>query len=303
MADAEVHVLTKKGFENILTPNPYISKVHSTDGSLSDVMLALKSERFDFIIDLHHNLRSLRVKTTLLKKSFSFDKINLEKWLMVNFGINHLPEQHIVDRYFETVKSLNVINDGEGLDYFIRKEDELNLTQLPATHQRRYIGIAIGAKHNTKKLPLQKLIALCKAIDHPIILLGGKEDAENSAVIEKEVGSKIYNACGNYNLGQSASLIKQATLIITHDTGLMHIAAAFRKNIISIWGNTIPEFGMYPYLPLSFTKGSSIIEINNLPCRPCSKIGYDKCALEHFNCMNKIDTVEIAILVKTTLLK
>jgi ADP-heptose:LPS heptosyltransferase len=241
----------------------------------------------------------LQVKFSLSRKSFSFDKINLEKWLIVNFGFNRLPDQHIVDRYFETVKSLNVQNDGEGLDFFIRKEDEINIQQLPVSHQQGYVGIAIGAKHNTKILPQDKLIKLCKALEQPIILLGGKEDAIRGEQIAAETGRSIYNACGKFNLGQSASLVKQASVIITHDTGLMHIAAAFKKRIISIWGNTVPEFGMYPYLPESFQEGSAIIEVNGLSCRPCSKIGYEKCPLGHFNCMNKNDLEEITQIVKS----
>ncbi len=300
-ANAEIHFLTKKEYSTIVTSNPYVDKVYLTDGSLTDVLADLKKENYDFVIDLHRNLRSLKVKLSLRKKSFSFDKINLEKWLIVNFGINRLPELHIVDRYFETVKNWNVHNDGEGLDFFIRNEDEINLEQLPATHQHGYIGIAIGAKHNTKILPLQKLITLCKTIQHPIILLGGKEDAARGEQITAAVGITIYNACGKYNLGQSASIVKQAAVIITHDTGLMHIAAAFKKRIVSIWGNTIPEFGMYPYLPESFQQGSAIIEINNLPCRPCSKIGYERCPLGHFNCMNKIDLSEISGIVQNLL--
>ncbi len=296
VANAEVHVLTKKGFQDILTPNVYVDKVYATDGSLKDVMPDLKKENYDFVIDLHRNLRSLKVKFALHKKSFSFDKLNFEKWLLVNFGKNILPHKHIVDRYFEAVQTLNVQNDGEGLDFFIRKEDEIIIQQLPHTHQQGFIGIAIGAKHNTKIMPLEKLITMCKALQYPIVLLGGKEDAERASEIEKQVGTTIYNACGKYNLGQSASLVKQASVIITHDTGLMHIAAAFKKHIISIWGNTIPEFGMYPYLPSS-EKGSAIIEVNNLPCRPCSKIGYQKCPLTHFNCMNLIDTNEVVRVV------
>ena len=302
IAKAEVHVLTKKNYGNILAPNPYVDKVYATDGSLKDVLTSLKNEKYDYVIDLHRNLRSLRVKLLLNKKSFSFDKLNFEKWLLVNFGINRLPDTHIVERYFETVKSFRVQNDGEGLDFFIREEDEINWVSLPLSHQHGYIGIVIGAKHTTKKLPLQKLITLCKALNHPIMLLGGKEDVTNANSIAESVGSTIYNACGKYNLGQSASLVKQAAVIITHDTGLMHIAAAFRKKIISIWGNTVPEFGMYPYLPTSFTQGAAIIETTNLPCRPCSKIGYDKCPLHHFDCMNKISTDEIVWLTKKNLM-
>lgn len=300
-ANAEVHFLTKQEYSTILTPNPNVDKVYTTDGSLTDVLAELKKENYDYVIDLHHNLRSLKVKLSLRRKSFSLDKINFEKWLIVNFGTNRLPDKHIVDRYFETVKSLNVQNDGEGLDFFIRNEDEINIQQLPETHQQGYIGIAIGAKHNTKILPVEKLIALCKSLQHPIILLGGKEDATRGEQISAATGTTVYNACGKFNLGQSASLVKQASVIITHDTGIMHIAAAYKKRIISIWGNTIPEFGMYPYLPVSFQQGSAIIEVNGLPCRPCSKIGYEKCPLTHFNCMNKIDITEISVIVKNLL--
>ena len=72
----------------------------------------------------------------------------------------------------------------------------------------------------------------------------------------------------------------------------MHIAAAFKKEIISLWGNTIPEFGMYPYLPGEENE-SHILEVKNLKCRPCSKLGYKKCPKKHFDCMNKIDEKDI----------
>ncbi len=116
------------------------------------------------------------------------------------------------------------------------------------------------------------------------MLLGGKEDSQAADEIEKVLGDKIINACGKYNLNQSASLVQQAEYIITHDTGLMHIASALKKKVISIWGNTVPEFGMYPYLT-----EFKIIENKELSCRPCSKIGYNKCPKGHFKCMNDLN--------------
>jgi len=110
--------------------------------------------------------------------------------------------------------------------------------------------------------------------------------------IQRMGGNHVFNACGKFNLNQSASLVRNASIILTNDTGLMHVAAAFRKNIISFWGNTIPQFGMYPYMPGDEMK-SIIVEINNLSCRPCSKLGYNKCPKKHFDCMNKIDISRI----------
>jgi ADP-heptose:LPS heptosyltransferase len=147
----------------------------------------------------------------------------------------------------------------------------------------------IGAKHFTKQLPDEKIISICRKLNQPIILLGGKEDVERAAIIEKAVGPNIYVACGKYNLNQSASIVKQAQKIISHDTGLMHIASAFKKDIISVWGNTIPAFGFSPYLP---GENSKIIEVLDLSCRPCSKIGYDHCPKRHFKCMKDIDERE-----------
>ncbi len=299
---AVVHYCTKKGFAGMLQANPYIDKLHLLEDNLSNLVQQLKAEQFDYIIDLHHNLRTAIIKQRLGVKAFSFDKLNFEKWLAVNFKINRLPNVHIVDRYLQTVAPLGVKADELGLDYFIPEKDEVPLEWLPETHRSGYVAYAIGAQHNTKKLPLARMIELCDKINKPVILLGGKEDAENGEQIERffrqEQGSAayeeglrelnkrtvIFNACGKFNLNQSASLVRQARHVFSHDTGLMHIAAAFKRPVISIWGNTIPEFGMYPYRT-QFT----VLEKKGLSCRPCSKIGYNKCPQQHFLCMNGID--------------
>lgn len=287
---AEVHYLTKKAFLPIVENNPYIDKVYSIQSEVAEVVEELKKENYDFIVDLHHNLRTMQVKKALKVKSAAFPKLNIEKWLMVNLKVNRLPNVHIVDRYFKTAESLNVKSDGQGLDYFIPTSDEVDINTLPQSHCGGYIAFVIGARHYTKQLPEHKIISICKKINSPVILLGGKEDEEKAKHIEQAVGDKIYNACGKYNINQSASLVKQARKVISHDTGLMHIASAFKKDIISVWGNTIPEFGMYPYMPGA---GSHIIEVKNLSCRPCSKLGYKACPKKHFNCMEQINEEEI----------
>ena len=287
---AEVHYLTKTTFMPVVENNPNINKVYSIESEVTEVAEQLKKEKYDFIADLHHNLRTMQVKKALNCKSASFPKLNIEKWLMVNFKINRLPAVHIVDRYFKTVEPLNVKNDGEGLEYYIPACDEVAMNALPQAHRNGYIAFVIGARHYTKQLPEHKIISICKKAGLPIVLLGGKEDAEKANRIEQAVGNKIYNACGKYNINQSASLVKQAKKVITHDTGLMHIASAFKKDIISVWGNTIPEFGMYPYMQ---GKGSHIMEVNGLSCRPCSKLGYKACPKKHFKCMEMQDEERI----------
>lgn len=283
--DAQIHYLTKQSFASIVITNPYIDRVHVLKDDLDVVIDELKEENFDVVIDLHHNLRTLRIKRALKIVSWhSFDKLNIRKWVYVNCKVNVMPDKHIVDRYMDTVKSLGVGSDGLGLDYFIHDKDVVAQKDIPISHLHGYIGIVIGAAHNTKKLPVHKLQELCSKIRHPIILLGGKEDHSNAVKIAAADPVKVYNACGKYNLNESADLVRRAKLIISHDTGLMHIAAAFKKDIISVWGNTVPSFGMYPY-----QTRYEVFEVHKLWCRPCSKIGYNKCPLGHFKCMEKIN--------------
>ena len=300
--EAEIHFLTKQSFRSIVANNPYINKIHTLGGSFELMLHELLIEEYDYIIDLHHNLRTLRIKRFLKNvKSFSFNKLNVEKFILTNFKINTLPKKHIVDRNLETVASLGVVNDGMGLDYFIPTLDEIKKDDIPTSHMHGYIAVVIGAALATKKLPLHKLKELCTAIDHPIILLGGKEDYEDGKAIAKVDEIKIYNACGKFNLNESADLVKGAKLVISHDTCLMHIAAALQKPVISVWGNTVPAFGMYPYYGSRSNRQYDVVEINKLWCRPCSKIGYNKCPKGHFKCMEKIDVNYIVNLVRLRL--
>jgi ADP-heptose:LPS heptosyltransferase len=283
--DAEVHYVSKQSFKSILEHNPYIDKLHLFDGDWNKLFEELKAEKFDQVIDLHHNFRSLKIKRALKVPSTSFNKLNIEKWLLTNLQWNIMPDKHIVDRYLETVKQFGVENDEKGLDYFISEKDKVQQHDLPASHHAGFIGVVIGAALETKQLPTEKLKELCSRIEHPIILLGGPEDTLRGHEIASVDNIKVYNACGKFNLNESADLVRKAKFVITHDTGLMHIAAALKKPVISVWGNTVPDFGMSAYYGDEPIKDKRY-EINYLRCRPCSKIGYHKCPLGHFKCMN-----------------
>lgn len=294
---ANIHYATKKSFANILYPNPYIAKVHILTDDWKKFIESLKYEEFDYIIDLHKNLRTFRLKCALLgTRSYSFRKLNFEKWLMVNLKKNYLPDTHIVDRYLDTVKKLGIKNDDKGLDYFIPEKEEITDSEISSIlYQnlnipiRESIACAIGAAHYTKRMPLEKWIEIAQNTSKQLFLLGGAEDSPTAEKIIEAAGrGHVWNLCGKLSLHQSASIIRQAEKVISHDTGLMHIAAAFQKPILSIWGSTIPAFGMYPYYPSGESKNISI-EVANLSCRPCSKIGYNACPKKHFFCMKKVD--------------
>lgn len=283
----EIHYLTKNNFISVIENNPYIDKIHTIGNDLKSLISLLKQENFDLVIDLHHNVRTLRLKYFLGKKSVSFNKLNWKKFLITTFKINKLPKHHIVDRYLETINFLGVLNDNKGLDYFISSKDEVDIaSMLPVHYLNGYYALVIGGSYYTKQIPINKLKQICEKSSLPLVLLGGKEDVDVASELHKAFPTQTLNMCGKMSLNQSASIIKQSKKVITSDTGLMHIAAAYKKNIISIWGNTIPEFGMGPYMA---GDDSQIVEVNHLSCRPCSKLGYRKCPKGHFKCMNEID--------------
>jgi ADP-heptose:LPS heptosyltransferase len=307
--DLEVHFLTKHSFASVLKDNPHLDRLWTIKKDINELKDSLLRENFKYILDLHGNLRTRELKTRLALNAIlhlrprpttsTNPKLNFEKFLLTRFGQNRMPNTHIVDRYLHTSRHLGVKNDGKGLDYFIAPGDEVDLAGngLPEV----YVAFVIGAAHATKRLREPQMLDLCQRLPLPVILLGGPAEKEIGARIAAaaDAGETVYNACGHFNLGGSASLVRQANIVVTHDTGLMHVAAAFRKPIISVWGNTVPDLGMYPYLPgLEALEKERRQEVVGLSCRPCSKIGYQECPKGHFRCIMDQDLAAIAAAVR-----
>lgn len=278
--NAQVHFATKSKFSSILKFNPYIEKYHYLNEQLDDLVSELKEEKFDLIVDLHNSLRSRLIRNRLGVKSYSFQKLNLKKALLVGTKINLLPEKHLIDRYFEGVRDLGIKNDLEGMDFFI--DPDVKSIENPKSD--RFICIALGGTYFTKRMPKEKWLELVEKVNGQIFLLGGPDDVEVAKWMERKSNRKLNNLCGLLSIQESAKVISQSDVVLSGDTGMMHIAAALQKPLISIWGNTVPNFGMFPYFgteaPLNFK-----MEVPNLACRPCSKLGKDVCPKGHFRCM------------------
>ncbi|GIV27111.1 MAG: glycosyl hydrolase [Bacteroidia bacterium] len=279
--------LIKPKFVSVIEKNPYIDKIHLFS-NISDTINKIKQEQFDFIVDLQNNRNSRWICWRLGIPNKPFPKLNFQKLLVVWFKVKKLlPRKHIVDRYFEAAQPLRISNDLKGLDFFINEE---SVSEKIKNFSAPYVVLVSGGSYYTKKIPYSKIKEICQHLSSKnIILLGDDKDFEETKNIEKDCPNTI-NLCGKLNLHESAYLVKHSEFVITSDTGLMHIAAAFKKKIYSLWGNTIPEFGMYPYMPHPESK---IIENKNLWCRPCSKLGYSHCPLLHFECMKGLDVKNI----------
>lgn len=290
--DAEVHFLTKKAFLPIVQNNPRLDKVYTIEKHINEVIKELKNEDYDFILDLHNNLRTKSVKLKLRKPSQSFSKLNWKKWLLVRFKLNRMPKIHIVERYFDTAKKIGVLNDHLPCEYYVSKNDKVDIKNEFQLDPKGYITIAIGAQFATKKMPKSLLIEVINQIKQPVVLIGGPTDVTLAKELMNEVAeTQLFNGCGKYSLNQSASIVEQSNGIISNDTGMMHIASCFNLKIVSVWGNTVPDLGMFPYSPKD--KNYSVHQVDGLSCRPCSKIGFKECPKGHFKCMNNQNANEI----------
>jgi ADP-heptose:LPS heptosyltransferase len=299
--EVELHVLTKKQYAMVLDGNPHVKRIHIIDNTVQDVLPELINENFDYVIDLHSNIRSRVVKSKLRCPNFTFKKYNIEKWLWVNFGINRMPQKHIVERYLDTLQAFGVSPDEKGLEYYIPEKAKIQKIDLPEVMKSPFIAFAIGAAHEGKKMSRAHIIEVCRSIQHPLVLIGGTEDRELGSAIESECGNTVYNSCGQWTLHQSADAVSKAEIVIAGDTGMMHIASAFKKKIISLWGCTKPGLGMYPYLP---DPSSIILEplesVSFKPLsRPCSKLG-NRCKHGMNNrCIDHITTAQVVDAIET----
>ncbi len=286
--DLKIDVLTKKEFAFVWEGNPYIENILKW-GDLEDTSI-WKQATYDVILDLHNNIRSLRVKMTRWDcPSIALDKQNFRKMLLVAFKKPVFKIKSIVERYADMLNMLGIEDDQLGLDFYGVQEFEENtnlskgLANLPET----YSAIALGGSFATKQIPLKtyRRFFTSAGAKGPYILLGGNGDKATADALTEEFPAKCINLTGKLTLGQSAWVVKNAQVLCSGDTGLAHIGAALGVPILWIWGNTTPEFGMLS--PVKPNKGAIIsMEISNLKCRPCSKLGYPECPKKHFQCMD-----------------
>lgn len=284
----EIHFLTKEIYRDLWKENPNITKIYTIKKEINEVISFLKNENYTAVIDLHANIRTLLLQFFLWNIPFyKMKKGSLLRWFYVQTGLKPSVPKHIVTRYIETLNFLGLKYDGKGLDFFL-PDEKFWVPEKP------FILFVLGAGHFTKRIPLQKWKQIAEAFkQYRIILIGGEEEVDSGNILTEQTENEVINQCGKLSILSSAFYISKAKLVITGDTGMMHIAAALRKPVISIWGGTIPEFGWLPFYPEGMNRNVSI-QVENLSCRPCSRFGRSDCPKKHFRCMNDISVNRIS---------
>lgn len=275
---AKIDFLTKSKFQSVLENNPYLNHVFGWDNQQNRE--SLNDNRYDLIVDLHKNLRSLRIRLKYITSEYiTFDKANLNKWMFVKTRLPRFEVTSIVHRYRNMIERSGRTWAGDELDYF-----HFESLTAGGVLPNNYTSIVLGGTYHTKRIPLNWLRSFISQVkDCPFVLLGGPEEMALGDQIQREF-PRVINLAGKCTLPQSATVLRDSNKVITGDTGLAHIAAALGKPMIWLWGSTTPKFGMQS----PSRKGTSIIskEINDIKCRPCSKLGFDKCPQGHFKCMS-----------------
>ena len=248
--DAEIHFLTTEANRSAVEFNPYINKLQVHAQSRELMIEELRPENYDQIIDLQGDGLSLSVSRELHSKPLS---INSKSFLARLSGLLGNQGGNIVDRYFNAVRSLKLTNDGAGLDYFISPHEETKKNDIPASHFAGYIACALDARKGWSTTTWKDF---CVQMDHPIILLGGKEYANAAREIASADDIKIYNACGKFSINETADLIRKSKLLVCNGSDFMQVAAAFKRPIITIWDNKTTPVKPNPYYGSSYLSGN-----------------------------------------------
>jgi len=296
--DAFIGFVIKKQYLDLVRENPYIDQVYSLDTSegfkaLKAMKAMIKSEQFDLIIDIHKNFRSLFLRSFSSARIVSYPKFTFKRFLLVKFRINLYREIiPVYKRYLLSVKAFGIQDDGHGLEFYLDKSERSLIASLLSekgyTPGKPVICMAPGASYETKRWPAEYYAQVAqnfiKSQNAQIILLGDSRDRLITATIQKAVKNDLIDLSGQLTLMETACALDHADLVITNDTGLMHLATALQKKTLAIFGPTTKELGFFPTGHFA-----QVIENSNLNCRPCSYMGSRKCPKGHFRCMKEIE--------------
>ena len=309
----QIDFIIKKEFHELLAYHPYLRKIFIYDknqgrAALRDIKTHLKEEHYDLVVDIHKNFRSIYLRTGLaVNEVAKFKKYILKRWLLVNFKYNCYRQiVPVFQRYINSLKDYNLEYDNAGLDLYIPPEVNQKIAaqwdELLTNKFQLVIGLAPGASFLTKRWPVQGFSEVTKylvqQLKAAVLLFGNGEDKTFTTEIKSTIPQHVFDVAGKLSLLETAALMNYCQLVVTNDSGLMHIASALKKKVVAIFGSTTEELGFFPY-----TTNSLIVQNENLKCRPCSHVGLHKCPKKHFKCMKDIKAQQVIEAVESYPLK
>ncbi|MSP57353.1 MAG: glycosyltransferase family 9 protein [Flavobacteriaceae bacterium] len=291
---AEIHVLTKSVYASLLEGLDSVDTIWNLGEA--KLIPQLQEIQFDAVIDLQRNWRSLFVKLSLWSvPHYTYNKKSIQRWLFVITKWARFKVNHVCDRYWETAFPLGVFPDKQGIELpSYRVEIEDNIVQV-----KPYLVAILGGTYTTKKIPKDLWIRALSSTPLPIVLIGGEADYTLAQELAALLPERVMNCVGKLSLQASAKYIENCQFAIGGDTGFTHIARAYKKSVLVIWGNTHPGLGFSPDWQITEGDGRVLHLLpQNLSCHPCSKLGHEVCPRKHFHCMKLHSAKELALLLE-----
>jgi lipopolysaccharide heptosyltransferase II len=291
---AQIDFVVKKEYREVLEFCPGISNVFALDtavgrSGLDALRNTFRKNPYSHVLDLHNNFRSRILRRGVGEHLSIINKRTLQRWLLVKFKLNLLKNApDVVGRYFETANALGVVDSGNAPNI-----------SIGSSRDPKLVAVAPGARHWNKRWPKENFIEVARKLladGYKIELYGSADERTLAEEISIALASdRVTNLAGELSIKESTEHLSHASLAITNDSGLMHIANALDMPTISIFGPTIREFGFMP-------RGENAIVVQNdgLSCRPCTAIGREDCPKGHFRCMKEITTEIVLHDIKRT---
>lgn len=286
---ASIEFLLKKRFAGILEDQPYLHRlwlldekgVHRGTRGLLLFIQEVQKEKFDLVIDLQDNFRSRIISRCLRAKTrLRWDKLAWQRRLWVWSGIKPRSVRPVYRRYLDTLRPLGLETEEIRPRLYVTEKIS---AELPC---EGFIAMAPGAHWPAKRWPIEYFVDLAQKIlqetRYQIMLVGSAEDKPLAAEISQLSSTRIVDLCGRLGLRELCQAVARARLLVTNDTGPMHLAEALGVPVLSFFGPTVREFGFAPWRP-----ESRILEME-LNCRPCSLHGGRACPRNHFRCLRGI---------------
>ncbi|WP_291909741.1 glycosyltransferase family 9 protein [Chitinophaga sp. CB10] len=250
------------------------------------------------VADLHNVLRSKIVSTFFRLTGVrvrTIDKGRAEKKALTRQENKVLqPLTSTIERYATVFRQLGIqLEMGTKPVFSPRELTEAARAVVGAKGLEKWIGIAPFATYREKMYPLEKMeeviAALSSRPNHKILLFGG---GKNEAALLQELAGKYPNTvslAGRFSLKDELTVISQLDRMISMDSANMHLASLFGVPVVSVWGATHPFAGFMGY----GQSESDAVQINDLPCRPCSVFGNKPCFRGDHACMEWIKPNQI----------
>ncbi len=300
---AQIDFVTKAEYAELVRSNHSLNYTYAYDSrtgfdGLRDLKRRITAEGYDLIVDIHNSLRSRFLRSVRgVGDIVVVDKRVVERTALVKFKKNWYRDVvSVADRYIEPVAPWGVSNDDKGLELHVTDEVlfgvNARMAKLKLHRFEAVFGLCPGARHLTKRWPADRYaeagIRLATGSDAAILLFGGPEDKETTAEIASTIGAaagsdRVFDLAGALTIMETAAALEYVDVVVTNDSGLMHVAAARRRPLVAVFGSTVREFGFFPV-----HSEATVFEVSGLPCRPCSSIGRSTCPEGHLRCL--VDT-------------